>query len=525
MGKLVTAKYIRLSLDEAKTGSLSIGNQRLLLDQHLMDSDMDGGEVLEFVDDGYSGLNFERPAVQELLELVREGKVNCILVKDFSRFGRDALETGYFIERVFPLFRVRFIAVSDGFDSFACEGGTGGMEVSFKFLINEYYSRDLSVKIRSAKREKALRGELVTKNCAFGYMLNEERNMVVDPPAADTVRLIFSMYAGEKSLAAITRRLYAEQRLTPSAYKKRRRGVTEEYEFQYVWQKPILLDILRDEQYLGVYLSGKTRTVEVGSRNRTKVAEEDWIRIPDHHEPVVSRELFDAAQEQLRVKGEPLRKRKLNTAKRYAAEMVSALGGKVVCGHCGHIMRISSTKNSAFHCRYTLSAADAACHKLRILKSELEAVVLESVKRQARIVVDAGLRSADVQAMYSPAAAEYMGKIEELRDEKQRIYEALVLGSIRPDEYKTQRTAIDAELARSFQVHEAILSESKKSLPDYDSIQAARKALRAKVLSQELVDLLIDRVLIFPDNRIEILWKLSGFMNCFAPEAGACVAI
>ena len=138
MAEQIIAKYIRLSLDDAQTDSMSLSHQRLLLDKYIADSDLTG-PVREFVDNGFSGLNFERPAVQELLELVKDGGVRCILVKDFSRFGRNAIETGYFIERVFPLYRVRFISVSDHFDSAQHDGDTGGMEVAFKFLMSEYY--------------------------------------------------------------------------------------------------------------------------------------------------------------------------------------------------------------------------------------------------------------------------------------------------------------------------------------------------------------------------------------------------
>jgi DNA invertase Pin-like site-specific DNA recombinase len=488
-----------------------------------MDSDMDGGKILEFVDNDYSGLNFERPGVQELLELVRDGKINCILVKDFSRFGRDALETGYFIERVFPLFQVRFIAVSDNYDSFACEGGIGGMEVSFKFLINEYYSRDLSMKIRTAKHAKAMRGELVTKNCAYGYMLDENRNMVIDPEAADTVRLIFGMYANKKSLVDIERRLYEEQRLTPLAHKKRRRGEAVDEAFQYVWQKAGILSVLRDEQYLGVYVAGKTKPTQIGSRSRSYIAEDDWIRIPNHHPAIISQELFDAAQEQLRVKGEPLRRRELNTAKRYADATASPLNRKAVCGHCGHSLRISCTKNAAFHCWYTRAADGAACHKMRISKGDLEDVVLKSIRRQAKLVAQAGLRSADVRELSNPAAAEYMVGIEKLRDEKLRLYESLIMGDIGADEYKASKTKVDAKLDESLRMHGAIVSEKQKSLPDADSVQAAQTALRAKKLTDKLADLLVEKVLVFPDDRIEIVWKLSGFMAC-VPQDAVCVA-
>ena len=151
MSKYVIALYIRLSIEDTKVESLSIQNQKIILRKYAETLDETDIKILEFVDNGFSGTNFERPAVQELLELVRGYKVDCIIVKDFSRFGRNSIETGYFIEQVFPLFRTRFISVSDNFDSNDYKEDTGGIEVAFKYLINEYYSRDLSQKCKSSK--------------------------------------------------------------------------------------------------------------------------------------------------------------------------------------------------------------------------------------------------------------------------------------------------------------------------------------------------------------------------------------
>ena len=518
-------KYIRLSQEDAKTDSLSIENQRLLLDRYILESDIDDNQVLEFVDNGYSGINFERPGVQDLLELVRDGKVSCILVKDFSRLGRDAIETGYLIEQVFPLFKVRFIAVDDGFDSLELNGDTGGMDVAFKFLINEYYSRDLSLKIRSVKREKALRGEAVTKNCAYGYMLDENRKMIIDPETADTVRLVFEMYEQNQSLAGIAKRLYQDGRLTPAAYKKYKRKTDEDAKLHCVWQKPVILSMLRDAQYTGMYIAGKTKTIEVGSHKRALVPEADWIRIPNHHPVIISQKLFDVVQEKLCVKGEPLRKRNLNTTKRYAPYAASPLSGKVVCGHCGYTMRISNTKNSAFHCRYSLPAPDAECYRLRILKSELESLVMESIKHQSRIVKASGDLVVDTCALPSPAVADYEGQIKKLQDEKLQLYESYVLEDICRDEYKEKKSAIDTEFERVQQILEVILSQTQTSAPDMGTIDIARKALRKKILSKELIDMLIDKVLIYSENKIEIVWRLSGFKDCLPREAEPCVVI
>ncbi len=522
MADLIIAKYIRLSLDDSHTDSMSLGHQRLLLDQYIADSDLDG-PVREFVDNGFSGLNFERPAVQELLELVKDGRVGCILVKDFSRFGRNAIETGYFIERVFPLYRVRFISVSDHFDSVQHDGDTGGMEVAFKFLMSEYYSRDLSKKISSAKHEKARRGEAVRKNCAFGYKLDDSRKMIIDPEAAETVRIIFEMYAASKSISKIEKQLYEENRPTPAVWKKYRCRNAETEEFRCVWQKSVILSILRDEQYLGTYTALRTKTKEIGNPNRAPKSKEDWVRIQGHHPEIVPMELFETVQENLRTKGEPLRRREVGTSQRYPASD-SPLKGNVFCGVCGHSLRLSNTKNAAFHCWFTRSAPDIACHKLRIQSRELEDAVREAVVRQSKIVLN--LDQDDMRSYRSKRQLDSEQRLQELQNEKQRLYESLVLGDIQPEEYKEQKKALDAALDRHRDVHGVICEQAEKNAPSAAIIKAAREAIQSDELERELADLLIEKILVYPDNRIEIQWKVSGFGCIDAADTGDfCVAI
>ncbi len=143
----IIALYIRLSIEDSKVESMSIENQKRALHRFVDGmEDVRNVEVLEYIDNGHSGTNFERPAVQELLDDVRDGKINCIIVKDFTRFGRNSIEVGYFMERVFPLYNVRFISINNDFDSDQLHGDTGGINVAFKYLVSEFYSRDLSIK-------------------------------------------------------------------------------------------------------------------------------------------------------------------------------------------------------------------------------------------------------------------------------------------------------------------------------------------------------------------------------------------
>lgn len=216
----VIALYIRLSTENSKVGSVSIENQKRVLHQYV--DTMEGIkniEVIEFIDNGYSGTNFERPAVQEMLDLVREGKINCIMVKDFTRFGRNSIEVRYFMERIFPIYGIRFISINDDFDSDKLHGDTGGINVAFKYLISKFYSRDLSMKYKSAKYVKFRRGEYQSKICPYGYRKGGNGRMEPDEETAPTVRLIFELARDGADTCHIIEELFQRGIPTPSEHK------------------------------------------------------------------------------------------------------------------------------------------------------------------------------------------------------------------------------------------------------------------------------------------------------------------
>ena len=411
------------------------------------------------------------------------------------------IETGYYIERVFPLLRIRFIAVSDSHDSAEHEGDTGGMEIAFKFLIHEQYSKDLSLKIKSAKRAKALRGEYVTKNCAFGYKKVDNR-LEIDEPAAETVRMIYGMAASGLSLAKIAARLYEEKRPTPTEYKKHSRQVLAK-DFSCLWNKPYILEILSDEQYIGTYVAGKTKTLEVGSGKAVKVDESDWIRIPNHHPPIIDKAVFNAARERIDQRGEPLRNRKLGTWQRYK-ENTSPLQRKVFCGCCGHTMKLSSTKNAAFHCDFTRAAPDAECYRHKMLGIELEAIVLAQIRKQARAI----LKSMDDTMSQAVPKTELESRITQIEDAKLALYEKFVFGEIGADEYTSEKSGLDDELTRMKNAGAILAKEAAKKASVVGFRQAAEDALKAKKLSQPIVDALIVRVCVYPDGRVEVVTKV-----------------
>jgi DNA invertase Pin-like site-specific DNA recombinase len=504
LAEYVIAKYIRLSIEDAQNDSMSIENQRLILNTYIAGMDLPGVKVLEFTDNGYSGTNYERPGVQELIALVMQGGVNCIIVKDFSRFGRSMIDTAYYIERVFPLYRTRFISLSDNFDSAEHAGGMGGLDVTFQFLLHEQYSRDLSKKIRTAKQIRAQRGELISKNCAFGFKKAGNR-LEIDEPAAETVRLIFDLAAQGQSNSKIAARLYEDKRPTPAEYKDRRTLVKAK-DLSCVWNKSIIQDILADEQYIGTYVAGKTKNLDVGSGKQLAVPSSEWIRIPDHHPAIIDKAAFDAVRARIDKRGEPLRKRNLNASQRYK-DISSPLRGKVVCGVCGHTMHLSPTQNPAFHCDFTRAAPDAKCHRLRIPGADLESTVFSQIREKALAIL------ANVSDVPSDTTPKYVCETQaaQIEDKKCALYERYVLGEISAGEYKTAKNALDTELEREKRAQAALAKEMAAKTACAGLRQLAEGSLNNRELTKALADALIVKVCVFPDDRVEVIWKAAGF--------------
>lgn len=515
MSDYVIAKYIRLSLDDTKTDSASIENQRTMLDRHIDGMDLSGATVLEFVDNGYTGTNFERPAVQELLELVREGSVGCIIVKDFSRFGRNVIETGYFLERVFPLYRIRFVSVCDAFDSDEYVGDTGGMDVTLKLLMHECYSRDLSRKIRSSKHEKMRRGELVSGNCPYGYMLDKDRKMAIDGDRAETVKIIFGMYCGGYGLTEIAKWLYEERKPSPAGRKKYADTKAGPDGADCIWGTSVISNILRDEWYTGTYIAGKTVSVEIGVQTRRDRSE--WIRIPDHHPAIIKQHVFEAVSLRLAERKPSERKRRTSTSERYGGAGSSPLKGKVSCACCGHSMHLSQTKNSAFICSFSKPAAEFPCHGLRAAKDELEAEIFEIVCGCARILLES-CESSVMNDMGVEYGTENMAAA--CQDKEMILYERFVLGELGKDEYLSEKSKISTALGRLARIDLSIgaVGGNNKSLRDLRKL--AKEVTDAGSLTYEISDELIEKVLVHPDRRTEIVWKVMGFAETMLTNGG-----
>ena len=530
MNVLTVAKYLRLSSEDddmktvGKLESNSIANQRNLLNSYISRTpELSGAEVLEFCDDGWSGRNFERPGIQKLLDSVRQGKIGCIIVKDLSRFGRDYLEVGNYISRVFPFMGVRFISVNDGFDSIN-PLDIDSLETSFKTLLYDLYSRDLSRKVKSAKMMQAKRGLFLSPFAPYGYIKDPDNHnhLLIDPDAADTVRTIFRMMGDGNSAEQIARHLNhlaipTPMRLKHSAGCSRAWPCIREDNF---WTDSTVSVILRDQRYIGNNVYGKRTRDRVGHYHSVKVSREDWVVAKDTHEGIVTPEEFERAQASMRrlcerewrgpVEGQVLKK-------------------KVRCGICGHIMARSKANEAAYHCR-TPRVTDAwSCPTESVSERDILEMVTQGLRVQAETAVEMGqiwdeihCRKKKDRTTLRKALTTLQAEQARQEQESSTLYESLVMGEISTEKYLAAKASLkqakEKTAERTAVLEAEINNMNQDGGLDNRFIEAFGKYSNVEWLSEEMVTEVLDSILVYPDHRLEIVWKFQDDFKKLATE-------
>ena len=432
--------------------------------------------------------------------MVREGKINCIIVKDFTRFGRNSIEVGYFMERVFPLYGVRFISVNDDFDSSRLHGDTGGINVAFQYLVSEFYSRDLSIKLKSAKYVKFRRGEYQSKCCPYGYQKGPNGRMEPDEETAPNVRLIFELARSGYGASRIAKELFQRGIPTPAEYKARKGVKTWNTSYEHrIWSPATVRSMLMDERYTGTYIIAKRESIEIGGKRLRVKEESQWIKIPNHHQPLISMELFKQVRSQYP---------KHTRAKQ--STLVYPLRKKVFCGCCRYAMPRTTHKNHYFWCRHTRADETAPCYGSKILECELEGMIYEILSRQARIILNLDdLSNVNTLEIQRAKQSDCNGQIERCIDKKQVLYEQLLLKSITIDAYKAKKAEIDRELDRLQQIRSAVITQIEQMRTDEKTKRVqkdlAHEVIKSGSITVGLADALIEKVYVYPDNQIEIV--------------------
>lgn len=460
------AIYLRLSKEDGDTSSgekkesNSIANQRKLIEDYL-NKHPEITLVQEFCDDGYTGANFDRPDFQRMMEQVKQRKINCIIVKDLSRFGRDYIDSGKYIEKIFPSLGIRFIAINDNYDSAQSHQAGNEIILPFKNLINDAYSRDISIKIRSNLDIKRRNGEFVGSHVVYGYRRSEEdkNKLVIDQTVAPIIQSIFAMKLDGFSPAQIADKLnndgvpspYEYKRLSGSKYQS---GFKKQ--IQTDWGAKAIYRILKNEMYTGTLVQGKTTTPNHKVKTRTTKDESDWMRTENAHDAIIPPALFDTVQ---RIMLE-------DTRSPSGDDSVHLFSGKVFCADCQNTMVRKRTRSAGKEYVYFV------CNTNKVDKKACDS---HSIKEQA--VCDAALAVIQAQvalALDLEAALSQLNGISWERREMERINAKIV----RQEEIIEHNKQMKAHLYEDFKSEMITREEYNIFKAEFDKgIQEAKDAI------------------------------------------------
>ena len=506
--------YYRLSKDDGKNHeSDSIANQRVLVREYIKNHP-NIRLVDEAYDDGYTGTNFDRPGFQKVMDAVNAGTVNCVIVKDLSRLGREYVETGKYLEMVFPSMGIRFIAINDDVDSRKANSGDDIL-IPVKNIMNESYCRELSKKLRRQFKIQRSNGEYLGAFASYGYRKDPEdkHKLVIDEYAAEIVRAIFVLKLKGYSQQSIADYLNSEAVLPPAEYKKSQ-GLNYKSGLkgsgQATWRAFAIQNILTNPVYIGVLVQGKRGTPNYKIKQMRVRDEEQWCIRKDNHEAIIDEYTFESVQKVL----------KRDTRVAPKTEAVNPLSGLVFCADCGRSMikRSVSRGNKKFH-YYVCSTNKKGdgCSSHSISMETLENTVMRAIKNQINLVVEMKqlleeVNHSDILSVklrrLDLLIAEKNKEIDKQKDFRMKLYEALSDGLVDREEYDSmrKRTTVTIEAAEAVvQKLDAeraeIVSQNTRNLSWLERF--ARYQDYAK-LSREIAVAFIDRVTVYEDKTVHI---------------------
>lgn len=518
MGKDIiffTALYIRLSREDGdKEESDSVSNQRKLLTEYIENKQE---FILKgvYIDDGYSGTNFERPEFKRMIRDIEEREINCVIVKDLSRFGRDYIDTGRYLERIFPDIGVRFISISDGIDSLK---QVYDLMLPIKNIFNEQYARDISKKIQATVKMKQHAGEFIGAFASYGYKKSpaDKNKLVIDEYPASVIKRIFDMYISGIGKQKIARILTEEGILCPSAYKRLNGEPYKNcnYRENCYWTYSTVNSILHKEIYTGNMVQGTKHQTMRSKQNR--VAKEDWIVVSKTHEPIISRETWEKAQSMLN-----RRTRQLDLVTNQ-----NIFAGFIRCGDCDAAMakvswkRADSTRSESFYCGTYKRYGNKYCTPHTMPLKVLEQIVLKDLNKIINGINDLDKLMKENEAVSEKNASSQLQKqidrlnteLEKTRKWKQSLYEDYKEELLSKEEYAAYRQDYtEKELLLEKQIHALQMSQDEEEHHALESswVTRLRELKEVKTLDRSIVVEMIDRIIIYNDRRIRIIYNFS----------------
>ena len=526
--KYIAGLYFRLSQEDERQGeSASIEHQRTILRKY---AEEHGFEIHdEYIDDGISGTTFQRPEVQRLLDDAKTGVINTIIVKDLSRFGRNYIEVGQYIDYVFPAFGIRFIAIQDNVDTENRDSGTMEM-MPIMNVFNEWHAANTSKKIRAVRRAFAKEGVYIAKKAAYGYKMGTDKKHtpIIDEEVAPNVRRIFEMYASGLSPMKICEILNSEGIPTPATYAYAKLEQKPKNKVMGFWTPVTVREMLNKIIYIGHLPQLCWTSVSYKNHKRYRTGESEWQIVYNNHEPIISQELWDRVQE---------RKKSVATGRKTKIGFTHPLSGFLFCADCGGKLKLCTSvrRNGKrflhFDCGYHKRYGKSYCFSHYIAASVLEEIVLEDIRDMAkRIMLDEKTIREDFirhNAELADAAIKKAKKdlqtkqkrVAELSRLMQVAYEDRVKGKM-PEEicigFIEKYSAEQKTIAEEIQDIEKHLSETETTRNTADDfIRDVKKYLNAPELTREMCFELIDRIVIGgsqsvagKEREIDIVYKI-----------------
>ena len=499
------ALYCRLSVDDGNFGgSVSIETQKILLEQYCKDHKITDYKF--YCDDGCSGTNFDRPSFKKMLSDIDEGKINLVIVKDLSRFGRNYVEAGMYVQR-FTDSNIRFIAADDNYDSLV---NSDDLLFPIKNVVNEMYARDVSKKTKAAKKAKARDGQFIGSKAPFGYKIdpNDRHHLIVDEPAAQVVKRIFRLASegvGYNKMAKIFRE---EKVLTPIAYFNLNNPdyfKSDYWRKEFDWHVTSIRAILNNEVYLGKLVYGKQRNKSMKSKEKVRNPKEDWIVVENCHEPIITQELWDTVHKILNAKHRPAK-----------AGEVQMFAGLLYCSDCGHCLTYSQKqrKDGSYHGAYSCwmykTHGKEYCASHYITFDTIYELVLIDIQRnlfQYRKNTDkfksilSRKYQSDSQKQAEQITLEYEQKqkrCEELDKIISRLYEDNVLGRIGDERYESMSQSYEleqVEIKKALPILKSKIDELKRQSDCADNfINVIKKYTIIDKLDAAILNELIDKI-------------------------------
>ncbi|MBO5473866.1 MAG: recombinase family protein [Lachnospiraceae bacterium] len=542
------AIYLRLSRDDedidgSKTESNSISSQRDMIRGFIRkQDDMEIYDI--YVDDGYSGANFDRPEFKRMMKDVEAGNVDCVIVKDLSRLGRDYIEAGRLIQKTFPAFSVRFIALTDHFDSLTADYNETSLVVPVKNFVNDSYSRDISGKVRSHQKIKRENGDFIGAFAVYGYKKCEDnRNQLVpDDYAADIVRKIFAWKIEGYSNLAIANRLDNLGILSPMEYKKMK---GDKFQTGFVtgvkakWSAVAVKRILSNENYIGTLVQGKEEKVNYKVKKSVKKPEEEWTKVPDAHEAIISKEDFEIVQDLLMI----------DTRAGGGEEKAHIYAGLLFCGDCMEPMirrvnRYKGKETVSFICSTKNKSGE--CSRHTISEAALNQLVLTGLRTQVSLFLNKSrvLRSIEQMEVNFEEVVAFDKEIERLHSEQDKylglragLYEDLKKQIITEEDFKNFREIYEKryqELQQAISNQEETIKRLFKSgVTAGINLERMKTVMQVTELDRMTLVSLVKRILVYEDKRVylelrskELFSKvlmLAGYVETLGQSRGEAV--